>query len=250
MHRGEPLSVALRHRTLVEVVEAELKRMLLEGELPPGEPLNQVQIASQLGVSRTVVREAIRSLAVQGLLELRSRRRSLTAPLSRRRLEEMLAVRQELEAVAVRWATPAMGPERLRYLWALYERMVGSEAAGDEWLRLDRLFHRTIYETSGNSILASMLDRLRDQITRYMKLAWPTWNSVRGANARAEHFELLRALESGDVDAAEAAIRGHLRGTTSWLLRQFDEWVGESEGVSRTAEGALRDAERAAADER
>lgn len=248
MHVGR-----VTYGTLAEQVEAELKRMVLDGELAPGEPLNQVEIASRLGVSRTVVREAMRSLAAQGFLEFRSRRRALTAPLSRRRLEEMLALRQELEAVAVRWALPKLDADQLRHLWAVYERMVASEEAGDEWLRLDRLLHAMIYRATGNIVLVSTLEGLRDQITRYMKLAWPTWKRSRGRDARSEHFELLAALESGDVELAVAAARAHVQGTTRWLLREFDEQAVKRAlwqvGPSMFVKESRRDAERTGTDE-
>jgi len=173
----------------------------------PGDRLVESELAERFGVSRTRIREALQRLETQGLLT-RDGRSLIVAALDHNQLAELYAVRTELEGLAARLAARHASPEEIRVLKEM--------AAGDRALlgdpaamsRANRRFHKQIHLASHNRYLVQQLDLVH----RSMALLASTSLAVdgRGEAALAEHDELVAAIERGDGEAANAALKSHI----------------------------------------
>ncbi|MER7788226.1 FCD domain-containing protein [Streptomyces sp. NPDC097640] len=222
----------LRHGRVVPQVEGALRDMLREGRWGPGERLpNEVKLAAELGVGRSSVREAVRLLARDGLLDVRHGSGTFAAPtapeqaapeqaeaagepdlpqlLRRARLLEVYEVRRALEVEAARLAARRTRPEDVARLAADLKRRQESAAAGPAaFVDADLEFHRTVVELSGNAVLlglfTSVLPVLREALVEMVTY------ETRLPDLSHAHAELLDALARGDAAAAVAATAAHL----------------------------------------
>jgi DNA-binding GntR family transcriptional regulator len=186
-----------------------LKARLLDGTFAGGTLLSENELAHQLGLSRTPVRQAFVQLEAEGLLELYPRRGALVVPISASEADDVLEARLLLEQHCARRAAaagPALAAE-LRELLAEQEEAVAAGGAG--FARADRRFHRAIVAATGNAILTRQYDALRD---RHQRIAATTVarDPSRVARFVAEHREIAAALERGDGEAAAALMGAHL----------------------------------------
>ncbi|ACO47973.1 GntR family transcriptional regulator [Deinococcus deserti] len=195
-----------------------LRGAILRGELKAGEKLTEVSLAEHVQISRTPVREALRHLQLDGLLE--SAGRSLiVAPVNLDAMMEMCVVRETLEGLAARLAASYRGEADLLALADLQETMCAASAVNDvaAVVRANHRFHATIWHASRNRYLARQLQDLRQAIER---LQTSTLNSSqRRAEAEQEHEEILAALQAGDMEWAERATRQHFRNAELLRLR-------------------------------
>ena len=164
--------MALRHGPVVPQVESRLRELLREGRWPVGGRLpNEVQLAAELGVGRSSVREAIRLLARDGLLDVRHGAGTFVAEapaepvdvmLRRARLLEVYEVRRALEVEAARLAARRVRPEDvLRLAGSLAQRHELLGAEPEEFVDADLEFHREVVELSGNAVLLGLFDSVR-----------------------------------------------------------------------------------------
>ena len=196
---------------LRDVVFQTLRQAILGGVLQPGERLMELQLAHQLGVSRTPVREAIRKLEQEGLAQTLPRRGAMVADITRTDLEDVLEVRTALEVLAVQKACRTMTQQQIEKLQdtaRAFEQCIEKEdltAAA----RTDELFHEIIFNATGNRRLMQLLMNLRSQIYRYRL------ENLKNPNSRPElireHQLILDALIRKDETKAEEAVRMHIR---------------------------------------
>ena len=196
-------------RPLADRAYERLREALVEGTLPPGAKLSERGLAQALGVSAQPVREALRRLEGEGMVETRPRSGSFVAALDTARLVEMGRIRAALEGaaagLAARRATPAD-------LDALGERLAAIRAAtalGDPLAlrRQNEAFHTALLDITGNGFLARSLHALKayDHIGRARVLsADDQW-----AQALAEHTAILAAITGRDAERAEGLMRAH-----------------------------------------
>jgi DNA-binding GntR family transcriptional regulator len=201
-------------------VHEALRRAVVSGELLPGS-LHSVQaLATQLGVSRTPVREALIKLAQHGMVKFERNRGVRILQTSVHDLEEILALRLLLEVPATHRAVENENPELIAALKAELAEMEAAAAADDEvtMMRHDRRFHELINEASGNNRLATYVDSLRDLVlTRGVSTVGRSRDLP---EIVAEHTAVVEAIEAGDPDAAAAAMKEHLVNTGRLLLAQ------------------------------
>ncbi|NJP46333.1 GntR family transcriptional regulator [Actinacidiphila epipremni] len=198
-----------------EAVLETIKHAILIGELKPGQALVEAELAERLGISKTPVREALKTLAGSGLVEMLPYR-GVTV----RRVDTALAravydMRLLLEPVAAARAT-ASGRVTDEAASAL-DLADGAEDAADRSLA-NRAFHRALYAGCGNPLMVKALDDLRDQTALVSSAAWsrqPSWEQ----EAR-EHREILAAARAGDSDLVRALMRGHI---SAFVARNFPE---------------------------
>jgi DNA-binding GntR family transcriptional regulator len=212
---GSGVSGALggeRRRTAHEFVRDTLRRAILSGQLPGGTRLVQAEIASELEVSTTPVREALRDLASEDLIRLDAHRGAIVREVDLDEVREIYELRSILEPHSMRRAITRITPEEL----AEAERIQGElDVLTDDvgrWVELNRRFHGILTDACGSPRLIGMLKSLRDTSAVYVGL------SLRSApehlvEGNAEHHRLLAAFRARDPDAAAAAIREHLQGT-------------------------------------
>ena len=192
-------------RQSAEYVHRRVREAILEAELPPGEIMSQVALAEELGVSRTPLREALRMLQGEGLVEARTNRRVRVAPISPSDLEELYALRVVLEAQALRLAVPRMSQEHIARLEGSIAEMAHFADQRDmrRWLVPHAEYHRQLTRLAGERFEA-LLSQLFDHAERYRRLHLGHGPS---AWATADHREILDAVKLGDGQDAAAAAR-------------------------------------------
>jgi DNA-binding GntR family transcriptional regulator len=205
----------------VDSVHDALRTAILRGELAPGVEVSQVQLATQLGVSRTPLREALRLLQREGLVESRRNRRVRVAPLSIADFDELYAIRLAIETTALRLSVPLLSPEELADLSGLMAQMAHFAATEDyeRWEVPHRSFHAGLVGYSGERMVR-LIAELADHATRYRWL-YMSAPKERGS-ADAEHRAILDAVSAGDADAAAVRLARHLARTPMTVMPEID----------------------------
>jgi len=190
-------------------VYLHLRRELLAGALEPGTWLREQELAENLRVSRTPVREAVRLLAQEGLLVIEPNRGVRVPSLSLSEAADTYAVREPLEAMAARLAAARTGAADHA---ELKSHLAAMEAVADddfpEHIRTDDAFHSLIATLSGNPVLQETIERLSHRVMR-VKILTRDVNTT--AAAHAQHARIAAAITANDPPAAAAAMAEHIR---------------------------------------
>jgi len=206
-----------------------IRRAIVTGELAPGSLHSVVDIAAQLGVSRTPVREALLQLATHGVVRFERSRGVRILEVSTRDIEEIYTLRYLLEVPSAYRAAPLMTDERLAQLSKALERMRQACEVGDERLfqEEDVLFHELILEVAGNTRVTQSVATMRAQMaarglsTTKTRTLWDIWRV---------HERILERLQARDEQGAAEAMRDHLLETTRLLITQS---TGDPEAGAR-----------------
>jgi DNA-binding GntR family transcriptional regulator len=201
-------------------VLASLRAAVISGELAPGSLHSVQNLATQLGVSRTPVREALIKLAQQGMVRFERNRGVRILLTSLHDLEEVFALRLLLEPPAVRRAVVRLDGNQRRELRRMFAHMEKAAKVDDEFTMFehDRRFHRVLLEASGNARLAAFVDGLRDMVLRRGVSTARESRSL--DDIVAEHRAILDLIEAGDAEGAAKAMREHVRHTAELLIAQ------------------------------
>jgi phosphonate utilization transcriptional regulator len=206
-----PLSAIelLRSKSLPAVVQEEILRLILGGRLNAGDKLNEVEIATRLGVSRGPVREAFRALEEAGMVRLSKNRGVFVRELSPREAEEIYAVRAGLDELAGRLVAPRITDAEIAELRALVARMQASSTARDvdTYFPINIRFHDRVVEMTGNAKLAAIYRRLMNELHLQRRQGLAR-GGIRVSNE--EHAAIVDALATRDPDRAAAAMREHV----------------------------------------
>lgn len=202
----------IARRSLHEEVAEALRELVLSGELAPGSRLNEMELTARFGISRTPLREAIKVLARDGLVDLLPQRGARVASISLNEMEEMIEVVAALEGSAAELATRAMTPETLAAIEDAHAEMVAAFEAGDEALYLARneAIHDLLMEASGNRTLLDLYRNFTGRIQRARYSAPKT--PEQWAQAVADHEEMLVLLKAGRAEGLADLMRAHVRG--------------------------------------
>ncbi len=191
------------------LVQRELERMVLTGELAVGEKLDEAALALRLGVSRGPVREAVRALAETGLVRLEKNRGVFVREISVAEADEIYEVRAAFDQMAGRKLAAAIEPAQLAELRALVERMraAAEKQDLDAYHGANLRFHDALVEFAGNAKLLQMYRRLVNELSLFRRhtLAVPK----RLPKSTLEHRKILQAIASGDADAAGQRLYEH-----------------------------------------
>lgn len=194
--------------TAYEYVLGVLRRAILNGELESGARLVQADLAAMLDVSTTPVREALRDLATEGLVQFDAHRGAIVSELSADEVQQIYEIRMVLEPLAMRQAVPNVTEALLERLRKLHESMSAEPNAVD-WVDRNRVFHMAVYEASSSPRLASIIRNLQDASVMYIGAFLHQKPELR-TEANHDHADILEALENRDVEAAVAALEKHL----------------------------------------
>jgi DNA-binding GntR family transcriptional regulator len=217
---GIEIQGGLRDRRITADYVAEaLREAIHRGELDDGTVLNQAAIAAHFGVSRVPVREAMRQLQAEGLIESQAHRIAMVRTLSFDRVLEMYDIRALLEGYATERAVPHVGPALLDELHVL-EREMRSVADHARWLRLNAEFHGRLYGPSGAETTLELVDRLRTRAERHVRLLSRGGGVHRPEEAGREHEQILRLVGDGDAAGARDAVVAHIHHTRDRLAAQ------------------------------
>lgn len=195
---------------------AQLRDLILTGELSPGSPLQQGKLAKDFGLSTTPLREAIRRLAAEGLITLAAHRDARVAEVTEKEAADLYQVRCQLDPLAASLAATHRTEDELSDIIEAESLLVPlTEEGGVDGLLRHREFHRRIYRASHNPILVDMLERLWDKADRYRIIGLQTRGDSPQDFQRvsAEHAELVTAIGDGDAERAQAVMERHIRGS-------------------------------------
>lgn len=189
-------------------VAERLRRAILRGDFKPGQKLDQNEIAELFSVSRSPVREALRTLAAEGLVEVYPHRGAVVSELSMDEFEEISLIRVALEGMAARLAVPHITDERLAALHAILEEL-NETTDSDQWVELNRRFHHTIYRAVNRPRLLSLIQNLRNTMAPYIRQYITSADHLEAA--RIGHQRILAACVNRDAKLAQKETEDHLR---------------------------------------
>ena len=229
-------SISGGRRTAHEYVRDSLRIAILRGSITGGVRLVQSEIARELGVSTTPVREALRDLATEGLIDLDAHRGAVVKKLDYPELVEIYRLTRLLEPEAMRLAAHAKGQACLDRAEELAEQMEAEDDIG-QWVDLNRQFHESLATCVDSSRLLNILKGLREAAAPYTGLALQQ-NEYPRDLAHKHHRELIAALRDGDGERAAALASDHVD-LTGKLLEDARDIFGGSLDEEASALGGF-----------
>jgi DNA-binding GntR family transcriptional regulator len=205
--------------TAVAQTYLELRRQILSGQLQPGEPLSEYQLAKTFNVSRTPVREALARLNSAGLVRSVPQRGMFVSELGPSDVVEIMEIRERLESLVVRRVMDQELSDEQLITWegeTEQARQLIADGQLPEALAIGSSLHDQLIEVAGNERLAAILAQLSEQVWLLSMVGIRAPGRPEVANE--EHRVLLAHMRDGDADAAEAAMREHLRNEGRVLL--------------------------------
>lgn len=221
--------------TAHEFVHDTLRRAILSGALPGGARLVQADLASQLSVSTTPVREALRDLAAEGLVVFRAHIGAVVRELDMEELLELYDIRKALEPLAIQRAAARITQDELAAATAVAKAME-QENDPAAWAALNRTFHGQLEEAAHTSFIQSVLKGVQDIAAIYVAHSLIS-EPDRISSGNEEHRALLAALSRGDGDTAASILVEHLDATLQAVLRARS---GEEQRPAKTLAGHSR----------
>jgi DNA-binding GntR family transcriptional regulator len=199
---------------------------IASGALAAGLALEEQQLADRFGASRTPVREALRQLAVSGLVEVRGRRGVVVARMTPERIMDMFETSAEVEAMCVRIATYRMTPLERSHLIELHEASLKMVEANDidAYDAFNREFHECIYRATHNSFLAEQAQDVRSRLSAFRRTQLRQGERIH--RSREEHEAVMQAIAEGDGDTAARRMRAHMLNAAAALQRYIADRLG------------------------
>jgi len=211
------------YKPLREVVFETLREAIINGTLRPGERLMEVQLAEDMGVSRTPVREAIRKLELEGFVIMVPRKGAYVAGISTKDIADVFEVRAALESLAAGLAAERITEEELKELNKFLMQVTVNAEIGDleKVVQSDTEFHDLIYRASRNNRLVQIINKLREQIQRFRitSLSYPG----RIKQTLEEHKKLVEAISDRDIVRARSLAQEHIENAENSMLEALRE---------------------------
>ena len=206
---------------LRDIAYERIKDAIRTAELRPGQPLTETGLSKMLGISRTPVREALRSLAQEGLVQVIPGRAVTVAAPSFNEVMDAIHIRYLLEPEVVRLATKALTEEQIATLWDVIEKMETAVAEGDRatWSKIDDIFHKTLSDACPNQLLGELALQIRNRIS-YLAIDIESDDERLGV-CTAEHRIVINKLAERDADGAKAAMEEHIRQLRDSIFRRY-----------------------------
>ncbi|HOP51794.1 MAG: GntR family transcriptional regulator [Thermovirgaceae bacterium] len=200
------------YTTSADYVYQELRHRIITKQLKPGQRLPEVNIAVQMGVSRTPVREALRRLASEGLVLIIPNSGARLASPTRREMEDTYAVREQLECISVAIAATRISERNLRRLEdaILEEEKAFEEKNLELYLEVNENFHRIIAEASGNRVLAEFVENILARTNAYVVFYDPFYD-IEDNPSISQHKAIAQALREREREKAVDLMREHLK---------------------------------------
>ena len=206
--------------SLADQVFEKLENDIIQGVYPRGEILTELKLVDQLGVSRTPIREALRRLEQERLIE-DTGKGSRVVGITEEDLEDIMNIRQRIEGLAAYYAAKNMTPEGLAELTHIVDLQDFYYDKGDaEQLRqVDEQFHDLICYLSKRTVIMDTLIPLHRKTRRYRRISMEDWS--RTVNTRKEHKAIFDAMASGDAELAESLMAKHIENAKKHMLGGF-----------------------------
>jgi DNA-binding GntR family transcriptional regulator len=203
-----------------------IRTAILEGRLPPGHRLKEGELAAELGISRTPIREALFILQAEGLIEATPNRGATVRSYELDELRDMYELRAVLEGLAARRAAPRLTRERIDELRASCDRF-GVVAEGGDVSAIvaeNLFFHETIHDAAGSARLAEMVRQTIAIPLVYRSFVWYSTDQIRGS--LHYHRQLVGAFERRDAERAELLMKEHLLEALDMLVARVTDAGG------------------------
>lgn len=215
------LHAPLQVKTKTEMIYSTLREAIVSGDLKPGERIVLRKIASDLGVSAIPVREAVKILEAEGLIEVSAHSEVIVSKLSEEDFKQLSDIRIMLEGYATFLATKKSNAKFIKDLENQMNKMQASIEKQDFRLysKLNILFHQTIYDNSGNIHLKKMIDDLTARTDRARALF--TYSPQRNAKSIEDHKAIIQAIANGDGDLAHKLMSDHQSEGIDIFLKNF-----------------------------
>ena len=209
--------------SLADLVYNSLKELVLTSQIDPSQRLDERTLATQLGISRTPLREAIQRLVIEGFLRVEPRRGVFVNEKSKKEIVEILHVRAALESMGARLATRNVTETDVVGLRSIFAPFSPDtvEQRTDEFSMANVNFHEQVLELSGCSKLVELASHIRDHMRMVRILTMRAGG--RAQNALKEHLDIIVALENRDPDLSASRMREHILG----LARHVENTVGQ-----------------------
>jgi DNA-binding GntR family transcriptional regulator len=205
--------------TAAEKAYRQIKELIITIQMPPGSVISEAKLMEDLQIGRTPIREAIKQLQIENLVDITPRRGMFVSEIAVTDLFQIFEIRVELESLAARLATNRITPDQLSKLNNLSERYQKITLNNKEKLiNLDKEFHFLIAEASQNKYL-------RKELEYYYNLSLRIWylaiNSTQPQDIDvSSHIDILKAIQSGDAQRAEQNMKKHIK-RFHQTIRQF-----------------------------
>jgi len=203
----------IQKRSLHDQAVEQIRDLIIEGHLEPGHRIDEAALTTELGISRTPFREALRTLAAEGLIEIRPSRGSRVRKLSTEEVHGLLELQAHLESLAGRLACERATDAEIAGLLDLHDRMIVLYEARDRlpYYKLNQEFHTRLAEAAGNSVLAETQRSLQARLKRirFIGNRRPDFWSA----AVHEHAEMAEALRARDGSRLAETMERHLKNT-------------------------------------
>ena len=210
------------YKPLRDVVFESIRGAILSGTIKPGERLMEVQMAEKMGVSRTPIREAIRKLELEGLVNMVPRKGVYVANLSVKDITDVLEIRSALEGLAANLAATRVTAEDIKEIEKAVEEFNEAIKGKDFELIVERdlKFHDSIFKASGNEKLVVLTNNLREQIQRFRVMILKNSSGLKDLSV--EHREIADAISNKDADKAQELATSHIVQAEYQILKMVE----------------------------
>lgn len=196
-----------RPQTVAEQVASVLREAIADGSLAAGTALRQDHLAERLGFSRMPIRDALRQLEAEGIVQIHPTRGAHVASMDATKITEIYLLRELLECHALRLSVPRLGADHLDKAADVLTRIDAEPDVG-RWGALNRVFHLAVCSACGNARLVALIEAHHNAADRYVRILLSNFD-YRG-RSQSEHRDLLAACRRGDVEAAVGVLQKHL----------------------------------------
>lgn len=217
-------------QSLVDRVSHAVRRAILEGRLLPGEALSISDLATDLGVSHSPVREALQRLSGQGLVVLRPARTAIVAPLELEDLEEIYRLRRLIEVDAAARAAPDLTEEHLSRLKSELMTMSNEAIDSDAFWNSHNEFHRALLVPVLSPRTERLITELWQAVERYLRIVYIETDVLFTRSPYDRHRPLLDAARARDSSAMAAALTEHLESNEREVVKSLQQTIAERPG--------------------
>jgi len=229
----QPLDEPISPRPLHTEVADRLRDLIMQGDLAPGDRLNERLLTERFGISRTPLREAIKMLASEGLVQLLPNRGAIVTAVTRASALDMFQVMAVLEALAGELACERASEREIAEITALHDqmRLHYKRRELNEYFRLNQSIHQRIIDCAGNAELADIYRKISVRLRRARYMA--NFSKERWDDAMGEHEQILDALVQRDARRLKALLATHLKNK----FRVIEDWLATTESTARADAG-------------
>jgi DNA-binding GntR family transcriptional regulator len=212
-------SLQEKRQPISSVVAEALREAIFRGVFKRGEPLRQDAIAKQFSVSQVTVREALRLLADEGVVQIAPRRGAIVASLSPDEVEEIVELRIALESLLLERAIPRLGEEDFAAAEKIIRKLDKTRTMNDQ-LTLNIEFHGCLYAKAGRPRALALYDKLRLSFEPYLRLLWA--RSDYKSHSQTDHRKILALCKERNAKSAQSVLADHITKTGKEILQLLE----------------------------